>query len=171
MNQENQSPKQKNSFLDVFRFTKNGKPQSAALVMTFSYSMLFLAVYLICYFLLIDRINSLLDGQPVWLENLMESLVPAVVGAVLCALPMIWVKEKRYVPMAYVWLGGYAAAAFAAIVIGLRAEPEARTLFVKLFAMTVLVPLVLGGGLAGWLYRRYQKSHPPLEYSDGWKRP
>ena len=56
--------------------------------MTFSYSMLFLAIDLISYFTLIDLMNALLSGGPTWLENLAESLVPAIVGAVICALPM-----------------------------------------------------------------------------------
>jgi len=170
MNNDNRPPNQKNSFWDIFRFTKNGRPQSAVIVMTFSYSMLFLAIDLISYFTLIDLMNALLSGGPTWLENLAESLVPAIVGAVICALPMLWVKEKRYVPMAYVWLACYAVALFAAMAITLHAEPEARGLFLRLYLMTVPAPILLGGGLAGWLYRWYRKKNPPLEEPDSWKR-
>lgn len=170
MNQENRPKEQKNSFWDIFRFTKNGRPQSDVIVMTFSYGLLFLAIDLISYFTLIDLVNALLGGGPTWLENLAESLVPAIVGAVICALPLLWVREKRYVPMAYVWLACYAVALFVAMTITLHAEAEARNLFLRLYLMTVPAPILLGGGLAGWLYRRYRKKNPPLEEPDSWKR-
>lgn len=170
MNQESRSKEQKNSFWDLFRFTKNGRPQSAVIVTTFSYSLLFLAVDMLCYFTLIDALNALLGGGPAWLENLTESLVPAAAGAVICSLPMLWAREKRYVPMAYVWLAGYALALLAAMTVALHGEPEARALFLRLYVMTVPGPILLGGGLAGWLYRRYRKQNPPLIEPDSWKR-
>lgn len=170
MNRNHQPPQEKNSFWDLFRFTKNGKPQSSAVVMTFSYSLLFLAVYMISYFLLIDVAHALLGGGPAWLANLAESLAPAIVGAMLCALPMAWVKEKQYVLLGYVWLAGYAVALLLAMVLALGSEPEARALFLRLYAMTAPPSILLGGGLSSWLYRRYRKNHPPLEEQESWKR-
>ena len=64
----------------------------------------------------------------------------------------------------------YAVALFAAMAITLHAEPEARGLFLRLYLMTVPAPILLGGGLAGWLYRWYRKKNPPLEEPDSWKR-
>jgi hypothetical protein len=154
----------KNSFWDMFRFIKNGKPQSTVILMTFSYSLLFLAVYAIAYFFLIDLVEHLLGGNPVWLANLLESLVPAIAGAAVCALPMTFAKEKQYIPMGYVWLILYALAALIGMLVLLRDDADARDLFLRLFAMTVPAPLLLGGGLAVGLYRRWRKRNPPLEF-------
>lgn len=159
---QNGGKREKNSFWDMFRFTKNGRPQSTAILMSFSYSLLFLAIYMAAYFLLLDPIHALFGSGPVWLDRLAESLLPALAGAVVCALPMLIAQEKRFIPMAYVWLLAYSAASLIAMLAVLWDDVAARAIFLSIYGMTVPETLVLGGGLAIGLYVRYRRNHQPL---------
>ena len=93
------------SFLDIFRFTKDGKPKSSVIVNTFSLSLLYLVIYFLSYYFLIDRIHhALAPDTSVWLYNCAESILPAIAGTMLCALPALWIQNKQYIIFAYGWL-------------------------------------------------------------------
>jgi hypothetical protein len=151
-----------NHFGDMFRFTKNGRPQSTTVLMTFSYSLLFLAIYMLSFFLLVPPVHRLFSPGPEWLSALMESLLPSIAGAVVCSLPLLFVREKQYVPMSYAWLLGYMVLLLIAMLVSLRQEKEALFLFLRLFVMMVPCPLLFGWGLAVFLYRKLRnKPFPP----------
>ena len=82
-------------FWSIFLFTKNGRVKSTFIVNSFSLSILFLAVYGLCYFMLIDPLNSLVSAHlSTSLASLVESLVPALIGSVLCCSLFFVIKDK-----------------------------------------------------------------------------
>ena len=75
---------------------------------------------------------------------------------------MLIAQEKRFIPMAYVWLLAYSAASLIAMLAVLWDDVAARAIFLSIYGMTVPETLVLGGGLAIGLYVRYRRNHQPL---------
>ena len=149
-------------FWNIFLFTKNGKIKSTLLVNSFSLSILFLAVYFLSYYLLIDLIDMAVASVfPVWLANICESLLPGVIAAGLCCLLLFVFKERRLVPLAHLWLLLYALVMLIGVAVGLDAE--VRAFFLALYASFVLPGVLIGGALSVLLYLRYQRNHPPVE--------
>lgn len=150
------------AFWNIFLFTKNGKIKSTLLINSFSLSILFLAVYLLSYYLLIDLIDmAVADVFPIWLTNVCESILPGVIAALLCCALLYVFKERRLVPLAHLWLALYAVVLLIGVAAGL--EAEARRLFLALYASFVLPGIGIGGSLSVLLYLRYQRMHPPIE--------
>ena len=88
-------------------------------------SFVILIVYIVSYVLLMPFLDNLIGGGPVWLVNLAESLVPALIatGAVMLTWPLF--RDKRVLPAAYVWLALIALAILAGVVFRLRDDPAA----------------------------------------------
>lgn len=151
--------KRADSFWNIFLFTKNGKVKSTLVVNSFSLSILYLAVYAAAYFFLIDPIEAVAAGVcPVWLTNVLESLIPGVLGTCVCVAPFFLFRDKRLVPVAYGWLVLYAAVTLIGVSIGLDAE--SRTIFFNLYAMLVPVPLLLGCAVSHRLFRLERIKNP-----------
>lgn len=161
----------KSKFWEFFRFTdKNGKMKSGTIVTSFSFAALFLIVYGAAYFFLIDWLEPLTRTWPVWLADLFSALVPAIIGAVLCGLPMRLLENKRLIPLAYIWLVIAALGFGIPLLISLRSDPEAQQIFLKLFLMMMVPSLLIGGGSAWWLYKRSVPETAPAEELPSWKK-
>ena len=117
-----------------------------------SFAILF--VYIVSYVLLMPLLDRIVGSWPVFPANLVESLVPALVGtgAVMLTWPIF--RDKRVLPSAYLWLAFLALLLGGVVLIALRNDAPARSAFLYTFAWDVL-PSLLIGNLAAWL--RYRK--------------
>ena len=64
----------------VVFLTEEGKPKSTILIYSFSLSLLFIVVFLISYWLLLEPLEMALQKSPVVVRNIVEYTIPAVVG-------------------------------------------------------------------------------------------
>ena len=142
------------AFRDFFRFTKDGKMKSGTVVYSFSFALLYLIVYGAVYYFLIDILASLTDGMPVWAANLIGAIVPAVIGALICAIPLIWKDARRTALLGYLWVGVFGLIFLIAMCVLLRTDRDALRIFLSLFLSMFPAPMVLGGGLAWLLYKK-----------------
>lgn len=152
-----------NSFWDAFLMTENGKVKSTLLIYSLFISFLFLAVYFAAFIFLLEPLHGMTENAPIIVVYLVESLVPAIAGTAVCGLTWLLFPDKRLVPAAYVWLAVMALTVLITMMIMLEGESEARTLFLRFFAMAVPAPLILGGIMSFCLYRRYLKMTPKAE--------
>lgn len=146
--------KNKVEFKDFFRFTKNGKMKSGTVVYSFSLAVLFLIVYGAAYYFLIDVLAPLTEGLPIFVSDLIGAVVPAIAGGLICMIPVLLMKERRYAVLAYLWLAVFAVLFLIVMTAMLWKEPDALSIFIRLFLIMVPAPLILGGGAAWYLYKR-----------------
>ena len=146
--------KNKVEFKDFFRFTKNGKMKSGTVVYSFSLAVLFLIVYGAAYYFLIDVLGPLTEGLPIFVSDLIGAVVPAIAGGLICMIPVLLMKERRYAVLAYLWLAVFAVLFLIVMTAMLWKEPDALSIFIRLFLIMVPAPLILGGGAAWYLYKR-----------------
>ncbi len=145
-------------FWSIFLFTENGRVKSTLLIYSFSLSILFVAIYLLSYLMLIDPIDAFfLPRIGTKFTTFLESVLPAIAGTALCCSLHFVVKEKRLVPGAYLFLLFYALVGGIGIAVSLT-QNEMPT-FLGLFSMVVLPPLVIGGAVSTLLYVKYKKKH------------
>lgn len=157
------------SFWSAFQMTENGRVKSTLLLYSFCLCCVFIAVYAGAYILLLDPLNAVFSGAGL-AAHVAESVIPAAVGAVVCALPWPLLKDKRILPASYTWMLALGAACLIAMLVLMRDEPEARGLFVQFFVQAVPAPILLGGGLAGVLYHRRPRKAPAPQASEPWKK-
>lgn len=163
--------KKADSFWNIFLPTKDGKVKSTLIVNSFCFSVLCLAVYIVCYLLLIDVLHEVFAAHtPVWLNNLIGSVFPALIGTAACCSFHFLFREKKIIPAAYTWQLLYAIGAILYILIGL--PQETRAFAVNLLVMVVPAPLISGCALSAFLYLRHRKKMPqgPVEELPPWKR-
>jgi hypothetical protein len=144
---------------EIFRFEKNGKMKSALIASTFIMSILFVGLYFLLYWLLIDGFEGIfLSSIPSYVMIWIEIFLPAGIAVVPCLLLMRFFHEKRLVPFTFLWLLLYAVFVLIAILTMLRGETEAQKLFLLVYVRLVLGPVLLDGGVS-WLYyfRKHQK--------------
>ena len=84
-------------------------------------------------------------------------------SSVYDGLTWLLFPDKRLVPAAYVWLALMALTVLITMMVLLEGESEARMLFLHFFAMAVPAPLILGGIMSFFLYRRHLKTAPKAE--------
>lgn len=158
------------SFWSAFQMTENGKVKSTLVLYSFCLCCVFIAVYAASFVFLLDPLDALVSGAPKALVYLVESLVPSIIGTVLCMLTWPLFKEKRLMPASFTWMFLLAMACLIAMLILMRDEPEARNLFLIFFAQAVPAPILLGGGASAFLYSRYLKNPPAVKEAEPWKR-
>ncbi len=149
-------------FWNIFLFTKNGKVKSTLMVNTFSLSVLFVAVYVLCFMLLNEWLDfKLAEHLPTWLVSVVESVVPSAFATLICCSFFFVFKDKRLIPCTYLWLVVYGLVLLIGVCVGVDAET--RAFFLTFYCMFALVPLCIGVTSAWLLYRRYQRTHPVVE--------
>lgn len=144
-------------FWGAFLFTKDGKVKSTLLLYSFCLSIVYAAIYGAAYFLTLPVLNSLLEGSPTVLVNLVEAAVPTVLGTAVCSLTWLLVQEKRMMLAAYLWLAVLAAASLVAMLVILRADMASCLLFLQVFALFVPAPILLGCIVSALLYTRWKR--------------
>ena len=72
---EERNRRRADRFWEAFLFTENGKPKSSLIIYTFSLSLVFTAVYILCYEVSIRLLTGLLSSLPAFFSNLVIALV------------------------------------------------------------------------------------------------
>lgn len=139
------------SFWSAFQFTENGKPKSSLLVYTFSLSVLFGAVYFLCYEGAIRLLTEPLAPLPAWGANLVLALLASIAGAAICCLPHRFFRDKRLVFGGHLWLCLYAAAVLV-IMLVLLGFTEGFVSFLVFFGWFILPPVGIGTLISGLLF-------------------
>lgn len=150
---EKERARRADSFWNSFQMTENGHVKSTLLLNSFCLAILFVAVYAVAFFLLTDPIHAWLSGGPLLLENLVNALLPALLGTAVCGL-FHFLCQPQTVLAAYLWLLALALACLVTMLILLRGESGASRLFLQFFAMLVPAPLLCGILSALWVLRR-----------------
>ena len=151
------------SFWSAFQMMENGRVKSTLMLYSFCLCWVFAAVHGAAIALLIGPLHMLMAGSPVFLENLVTALVPAVLGTAVCCLTWLLPGDKRKLPAAYLWLTLLMLACLIALLILLKGEQGAQILALQFFGMFVLVPLIMGDGMSILLFYRYWKHKPPVK--------
>ena len=154
------------SFWSAFQMTENGRVKSTLLL----YSFCLCWVYAASFAFLLDPLDALVSGAPGIVAHVVEAVVPALVGAVVCVLPWPIIKDKRIIPASYTWIFLLSMACLIAMLVMMKDEPEARNLFLQFFVQAVPAPILLGGGLSAFLYSRYLKKPPAAKEAEPRKR-
>ena len=154
---------QKLEFKEFFRFTKNGKMKSGTVAYSISLAALFFIVYGAAYYFLIDLLAPLTNGLPIWLSDLIGAIVPAIVGAGICLIPVLLLSDRRYALYAYIWNAAFSLTFLIAMIIALKDERDAMLIFIRLFAIMFPAPMILGFGSTWYFYKQQQKSDFPEE--------
>ena len=132
--------------------TQEGKPKSAFLLYSFCLSLVFLAVYAVSYFFLIDVLEGAFAQSSVLVRNIFESVVPGLAGSVVCCSLWFVIKNKRMVPAAYIWLALYALSALVAMAF-LIGSGDFR-FFLYFYLMLVPSGLVSGAVFSFLMFRK-----------------
>ena len=132
--------------------TPEGKPKSAFLLYSFCLSLVFLIAYGVSYFFLINVLKKAFAQSSVAVRNIFESLVPGLAGSLVCCAPWFFIKNKRMLPAAYIWLALYAVAALMAMAF-LAGSGDFR-IFLYFYLMLVPSGLVSGAVFSLLMFRR-----------------
>ena len=135
-------------FWEAFRFTENGKPKSSLGVYSFSLSILYIIVYVLCFEGAIRFLTKPLADWPVLLQNAVISLLASGAGTALCCLPHRFFMEKRLVFRSYLCLAGYAAVVLIAMLI-MTAGSGTTAALLRVFGWFIAIPVAMGT-LVSW---------------------
>ena len=141
-------------FKEFFRFTKDGKMKSGTVVYSFSLAVLFLIVYGAAYYFLIDVLAPMTQGLPIWASDAVGAVIPALIGGLVCLIPVLLLSERKYAVFAYIWIAVFAIAFLIAMLVQLKDEKDALSVFLRLFVIMVPAPLLFGGGMAWYFYKK-----------------
>ena len=145
-------------FREFFRFTRDGKMKSGALVYSFSFALLYLVVYGAAYYFLIDILASVTGNLPAAAANLIAAVIPAAIGAAVLSLPLLAFEGLRSPAFfGYVWIAGFAVMFLISMCFQLRDDPDALRIFLGLFLSMVPASLFFGGGSALILCKKSKK--------------
>ena len=151
------SKDQKVEFKDFFRFTKDGKMKSGTFAYSITYAALILVVYGAAYYFMIDVLAPLTKDLAPWLSNLIGAIVPALVGTLICLIPIELISNKMPFFLGYVWIAVFALVFLIAMIILLKDDRDALSIFLHLFVIMVPAPLLIGGGSALYLWKRSER--------------
>ncbi len=167
---ERRSKERSNKFWKTFLFTEEGKPKSGFGIYTFFLSFVFLAFYVLGFHLVTEYLTDPMDGWPVWLLNLVQSLTAGAFGAALVWVVHRLLPDKRLALGGHLWLCLYAVVVFITLLILMRRSGALSLLF-TFFGWFVLIPLCLGLGVSYLLYRRdYRPPESKQEGEEPWKK-
>lgn len=149
--------KKLDGFWAALFLTPDGRPKSAMLLYAFCLSILFVLLYGASYFFLIDVVERLFAGASVGVRNLMEALLPGIVGSAVCGSTFfLQRKDKRIIPVAYLWLWLYAVVVL--ITMALFGDAENFRIFLYFFTLLVPAGLLSGSAYVFLLYRRHRRA-------------
>ena len=160
------SKDQKVEFKDFFRFTKDGKMKSGTFAYSITYAAFILIVYGAAYYFLIDVLAALTKGLAPWLSNLIGAIVPALVGTLICLIPLKLISNKKPFFLGYVWIAIFALVFLIAMIILLKDDRDALEIFLHLFVIMVPAPLIIGGGSALYLWKKSERIERAAEDYD-----
>ena len=155
------------SFTRALFLDENGKPKSATFLYSFLLAVLFGAVYAAAYLLLLDPLNRAFGDLPVFWQNVLQYLIPAIAGSVPCVLSIFLFREekKQLVPCAYLWMAALLVLFMLAALLLIDWSDAATEygLFWVLLGLPMAVSAVVGGIPAFLLYRKELKKRKAEE--------
>ncbi|MBP5163167.1 MAG: hypothetical protein ILP16_09375 [Spirochaetales bacterium] len=145
----------------VIFLTEEGKPKSTLLIYSFSLALLFIVVFLVSYWLLLEPLEMALSGSSVVMRNIVEYTVPALVGCIPCvALSFAFKERMNMVPAAFTWLCVIDLIMFVTMIFMVDRSDwvtEYR-LFLAIVGLPMLISAVLGTVASQVVYRRRKRS-------------
>lgn len=138
-------------FWRVLFLDEHGRPKSAMFLYSFCLSLLFLVIYSLSYFFLIDVIEKAMPNADALLRNIAQSILPGLAGSVVCCAMYFLFSDKRMVPVSYLWLVAYALITLLAMAFLI--PKEEYQVFLYFFAMLVPAGLISGGVTSLLLFR------------------
>jgi hypothetical protein len=142
-------------FWRILFLNEQGRPKSAMFLYSFCLCLLFFAVYATAFFFLIDVLENAFATSSVLLRNILQSVLPGLLGSLVCCALFYAFPDKRLVPVAYLWLAAFALAAL--ITMALLTEKEEFRIFLYFFAMLVPSGLISGGLISFLQLRSYRR--------------
>lgn len=122
-------------------FMKDGKVKGSLIIISFTFSLLFLVIFRLVYPFVAMLLAITMDSYPgEWLG----SIIPAILASGICCLFMIPFREKRTVPCAFLFLSVFLML-FDIMPYGLFETPQALLIF-------KLPPIVLGNLMSWGIY-------------------
>ena len=157
------------SFWRSFLLTEDGKPKSGLLIYTFCLSFVFLGIYILAFWMVIEELSDPLASLPPVLGNLIQSVLVGVAASALSGLMHILLPDKRLAFGTHLWLALYVVASVITLAILLK-EAEligAMLMFALWFAV---IPLVMGLTVTYLLYRRDYVPPRQVEEKPEWTK-
>ena len=140
--------------------TENGKPKSALLIYSFSLALLFIVVFIASYMLLLEPLEMAFQNMSVFVRNLVEYSVPAIIGCIPClALSFAFRQRMNMVAAAFTWLDVIVVVIFVtmAFMVDRSDWKTEYMLFLSITGLPMLISAVLGtvgSQLIYWKRRR-----------------
>ena len=157
------------SFWLSFLLTEDGKPKSGLLIYTFCLSFVFLGIYILAFWMVIEELSDPLASLPPVLGNLIQSVLVGVAASALSGLMHILLPDKRLAFGTHLWLALYVVASVITLAILLK-EAEligAMLMFALWFAV---IPLAMGLTVTYLLYRRDYVPPRQVEEKPEWTK-
>lgn len=145
----------------VVFLTEEGKPKSTVLIYSFSLSLLFMVVFLVSYWLLLEPLEKALQSSSVVLRNIVEYTVPAIAGCIPCvALSFAFKVRMNMVPAAFTWLCVIDLIMIVTMVFMVDRTDWATEygLFMAITGVPMLLSALLGTVASQVVYRRRKKA-------------
>ena len=157
------------SFWRSFLLTEDGKPKIGLLIYTFCLSFVFLGIYILAFWMVIEELSDPLASLPPVLGNLIQSVLVGVAASALSGLMHILLPDKRLAFGTHLWLALYVVASVITLAILLK-EAEligAMLMFALWFAV---IPLAMGLTVTYLLYRRDYVPPRQVEEKPEWTK-
>ena len=160
-NEESKLRTKLDSFWRVLFLTPEGRPKSSVLLYGFCLSIIFMLLYGLSYFFLIDVLEQLFAEASVTVRNVFEAVIPGLVGSmVICPLWFVF-KNKRLMPAAFIWLIAFALIAIPLMAL-LTGDAQSFGIFMYFYAMIVPTGLVTGAVFTFLMYAAHLRDNEKL---------
>lgn len=157
------------SFWRSFLLTEDGKPKSGLLIYTFCLSFVFLGIYIVAFWMVIEELSDPLASLPPVLGNLIQSVLVGVAASALSGLMHILLPDKRLAFGTHLWLALYVVASVITLAILLREAELIGTML--MFALWfAVIPLAMGLTVTYLLYRRDYVPPRQVEEKPEWTK-
>lgn len=157
------------SFWRSFLLTEDGKPKSGLLIYTFCLSFVFLGIYIVAFWMVIEELSDPLASLPPVLGNLIQSVLVGVAASALSGLMHILLPDKRLAFGTHLWLALYVVASVITLAILLKEAELIGTMLV--FALWfAVIPLAMGLTVTYLLYRRDYVPPRQMEEKPEWTK-
>ena len=157
------------SFWRSFLLTEDGKPKSGLLIYTFCLSFVFLGIYIVAFWMVIEELSDPLASLPPVLGNLIQSVLVGVAASALSGLMHILLPDKRLAFGTHLWLALYVVASVITLAILLREAELIGTML--MFALWfAVIPLAMGLTVTYLLYRRDYVPPKQVEEKPEWTK-
>ncbi len=141
--------------------TENGKPKSALLIYSFSLALLFVVVFIASYMLLLEPLEMAFQNKSVFVRNLVEYSIPAIIGCLPClALSFAFRERKNMVAASFTWFDVIVIIMFVTMAFMVDKSDWATEyrLFLNILGLPMLISALLGTVGSQVIYRRRRRA-------------